>query len=107
MKWHWFILLAGLGLYGLATFPGLLPDALDNIVLMLAGVIIASVAIFGFDPIPVNRRFGMVMIGMGVVTLGAGIVLAWLNHTYLLMLLSIPGAGLGVIGLRIFFEKRE
>lgn len=107
MKWHWFILLVGLGLYGLAIFPGLLSDALDNIALLLAGVIIASVAIFGFDSAHINSRFGVVMIGVGIAALVIGVGLAWFGHPHLLMLFSIPAAGLGVSGLRIFLRKES
>lgn len=107
MKWHWYILLAGLGLYGLAAFPGLLPHALDNMALILAGITIGSVAVFGFDPVLVDRRLGTLLIWLGIAIFSTGIVLAWFGHPHLLIPFSIPAVGLCVFGLRILYEKKE
>ncbi len=107
MKWHWFILLAGLGLYGLSVYPGLLPHTLDNMALILAGITIGSAAVFGFDPVLVNCRFGTLLIWLGIAIFSTGVVLAWFGHPHLLIPFSIPAVGLGVFGLRILFEKKE
>lgn len=107
MKWHWFSLLAGLGLYILVFIPGLLPHTLDSVAVILAGVILASVAVFGFDSAHVDRRLASLMVGVSLIILSAGILLARQGHNKLLWLLSVPAIGLGLFGLRKYFEKSE
>lgn len=107
MKWHWFALLAGLGLYLLVLVPGLLPHTLDSVTVILAGVTIASIAVFGFGSTHVDRRLAILMVAVSLIILTAGIVLAREGHNNLLWLLSVPAIGLGLFGLRKFFEKRE
>ena len=107
MKWHWFVLLAGLGLYLLVFISGLLPHRLDSVAVILAGVTIASIAIFGFDSIHIDRRLAVLMVTASLIILTAGIVLAWQGHDKLFWLLSAPAIGLGSFGLRKFFEKSE
>lgn len=107
MKWHWFVLLAGLGLYVLVFIPGFLPHTLDSMAVILAGVTFASVAIFGFDSTHIDRKLAILMIGASLIILTAGILLTRQGHTYLLLWLSAPAIGLGLFGLRKFFEKSE
>lgn len=107
MKWHWFALLAGLGLYILVLIPGLLPHTLDSVAVIFAGVTIASVAVFGFGSTYVDRRLAILMVGVSLIILTAGIFLARQGHNRLLLLLSVPAVGLGLFGLREFFEKKR
>ena len=107
MKWHWFTLLAGLGLYLLVFIPGLLPHRLDSVAVILAGVTIASIAIFGFDSIHIDRKLAILMVGVSLVILIVGILLARQGHEKLFWVLSVPAIGLGLFGLRKFFDKRE
>ena len=57
MNWHWILLLAGLGIYVLALFPSLLPHTADTPVAMLAAMILASVALLGFDSDQVKENW--------------------------------------------------
>ncbi|MDP1716008.1 MAG: hypothetical protein Q8L41_14810 [Anaerolineales bacterium] len=107
MKWHWVLLLAGLVLYVLALVPGILPHTIDIPVAMLAGVTIATVAVFGFDSTQVDRRLAGLIVVISLVLLVAGIVLARQGHVYILVLLSVPAIGLGSFGLRKLIDKRE
>jgi hypothetical protein len=107
MKWHWFALLAGLGLYVLVLVPGFLPHTLDSVAVILAGVTLASVAVFGFGSTHVDRRLAILIVGVSLIILTAGIVLAWRGHDKLFWLLSAPAIGLGLLGLRKFFEKKR
>lgn len=107
MKWHWMLLLAGLGLYGLVLVPGFLPHTMDIAVAMLAGMIIATVAVFGFDSTHVDKRLATLMVATGLIMLVAAIVLAWQGHSYLLLLLTVPALSLGLFGLRKIHEERK
>lgn len=107
MKWHWVMLLAGLGVYALVLVPGFLPHTMDLLVAMLAGLIIATVAVLGFDSTRVDRRLARLMVAVGLIMLVAAIVLAWRGHIYLLLLLSVPALGLGLFGLRKLHTERE
>ncbi len=100
MKWHWFALLAGLGLYILVLVPGLLPHTLDIVAVILAGVTIASVAVFGFDSTHVDGRLATLMVGVSLALLIAGIILARQGHSRLGWLLSAPAIGLGLFVLQ-------
>ncbi|CAG0983134.1 hypothetical protein ANAEL_01861 [Anaerolineales bacterium] len=107
LKWHWFALLAGLGLYVLGVVPRLLPHTLDSVTVILAGVTIASIAVFGFGSTHVDRRLAVLMLMVSLIILTAGIVLARQGHNNLFWLLSVPVIGLGLFCLRKFFKKRE
>ncbi len=107
MKWHWSLLSAGLVLYLLVLIPGILPHSIDVVVTILSGVSMASVAIFGFDSIHVDRRLAVLMLILGLIMLSVGISLARQGHDYLLLLLSVPAIGLGIFGARNLIDKRE
>ncbi len=107
MKWHWSVLTAGFALYMLVFIPGILPHPIDVAVTILSGVSMASVAIFGFDSIHVDRRLAVLMLILGLVMLSVGISLARQGHVHLLLLLSVPAIGLGIIGARNLIDKRE
>ena len=107
MKWHWSLLTAGFILYALVLIPGILPHSIDVAVTILSGVSMASVAIFGFDAIHVDRRLAVLMLILGLVMLSVGILLARQGHVDLLLLLSVPALGLGVFGARNLMDKRE
>lgn len=107
MKWHWSLLTAGFALYILVLIPGILPHSIDVAVTILSGVSMASVAIFGFDSIHVDRRLAILMIILGLIMLSVGISLAWQGHLYILLLLAAPVIGLGIFGARKLMDKRE
>lgn len=107
MKWHWILLLAGLGLYALVLIPGLVPHTIDIAITVLAGMIIATVAVFGFDSTHVDRRLASLMVVVGSAVLLTGITLAWRGHAYSLVLLSVPAIGLGLFGLRKLLDERK
>jgi len=107
MKWHWFALLAGLGLYILVSIPGFLPHTLDSVAVIFAGATIASVAIFGFDSTHVDRKLAILLVAVSLIMLGAGVALAEQGHNFLLFLLSVPALGLGIFGARKLMDKRE
>lgn len=107
MKWRWVMLLMGLGLYVLVLIPGILPHDIDNVVAMLAGVTIATVAVFGFDTTHVDRRLAILMIIVSVIMFVAGIALARQGHPYAQLVLSVPAAGLGLFGARKLIENKE
>ena len=107
MKWHWVMLLGGLGLYGLALVPGILPHTIDIPIAMLAGMTIATVAVLGFDSTKLNRRLARLMVAVSLLIFLAGIVLARQRHNSLLLVLSMPAIGTGVFGLRKLFDRRE
>ena len=107
MKWHWSLLTAGFALYLLVLIPGILPHSIDVAVTILSGVSMASVAIFGFDSIHVDRRLAILMIILGLIMLSVGISLARQGHVYILLLLSVPAIGLGIFGVRNLIDKRE
>lgn len=107
MKWHWVMLLMGLGLYVLVLIPGTLPHEIDSVVSMLAGVTIATVAIFGFDTTHVDRRLAILMIIVSVIMFVAGIALVRQGHPYVLLVLFMPAAGLGLFGARKLIENKE
>jgi hypothetical protein len=101
------MLIAGLGLYGFVLVPGILPHSIDIIVTILSAMIIASVAIFGFDNPKVEKGVASLMIAVSLIMLVAGISVARAGHDYVLFLLSVPATGLGLFGARKFFVKRE
>lgn len=107
MKWHWIMLLVGLGLYTLVLFPGLLPHSVDSMVAILAGVTIASVAMFGFVSTHVDRRLARLLIVLSLIMLVIGIMLARQGHPYSLVVLSVPAIGMGLFGLRKIFDERK
>ena len=107
MKWHWVILLVGLGLYVLVLIPGILPHSADVAVTMLSGMGMVSVAIFGFDTTHVDRNLAILMISLSLLMLVVGIVLARQDHGNILLLLSMPALGLGIFGARKLMDKRE
>lgn len=107
MKWHWAILFIGLVLYVFALVPGLLPHASDSVVAILAGATVAAVALFGFDTTHVSRRLATLMIILSLIMLIAGTALARQGHVKLLLLLSLPAVGLGLLGARKLVHKRE
>lgn len=107
MNWHWILLLAGLGIYVLALSPGFLPHAADTPVAMLAGMIIATVALLGFDSTHVNRKLAALMVAVSLILLITGIVLALQGHAYIFVLLSVPALGLGLFGLRKILDERK
>ena len=107
MKWHWVMLAVGLGLYGFVLVPGFLPHAIDIIVILLSGVTIASVAVFGFDTTQVDRSFASLMFVVSLMIFAAGITLARQGHDQTLVLLFVPAIGLGSFGLRKLIDKRE
>jgi hypothetical protein len=107
MKWHWSLLSAGLVLYLLVLIPGLLPHSIDVVVTILSGVSMASIAIFGFDSIHVDRRLAVLMLILGLIMLGMGFSLARQGHVYLLLLLSVPAIWLAIFGARNLIDKRE
>lgn len=92
MKWHWVMLLMGLGLYVLVLILRILPHAIDNVVAMLAGAVIATVAVFGFDTTHVNKRFATLMLVLSLLMLAIGIALARQGHPYVQLILSVPAA---------------
>ena len=107
MKWHWLVLVAGFGLYMLVLIPGILPHSVDVAVIMLSGIGMVSVAIFGFDTTHVDRNLAILMIILSLLMLVVGIVLARQDHGNILFLLSIPAIGLGIFGARKLVDKRE
>lgn len=107
MKWHWITLLAGFGLYVLVLIPGILPHSVDVAVTIFSGLSMISVAAFGFDKAHVDRNLALLMIILGLLMLVVGIVLARQGHGYTLLLLSGPGVGLGVFGLRKLRNRRK
>lgn len=107
MKWYWVLLFAGLALYVLALVPGILPHTIDIPVAMIAGAIIATVAVFGFDSTHLDRNLAGLMVVISLILLMAGVVLAGKDHVYILVLLSVPAIGLGLFGLRKLIEERE
>ncbi len=107
MKWHWFVLLAGLSLYLLGLAPGVLPDRIDVIATILSGVTIASLVIFGFDHFHAGTRLAILMLTVGALALTTGLVLAREGHPYLLPLISIPAFGLGWVGLRALLKRKR
>jgi uncharacterized membrane protein YfcA len=107
MKWHWSLLFAGLVLYLLVLIPGILPHSVDVAVMILSGVSMASVAIFGFDSIHVDRRLAVLMLILSLIMLSVGISLARQGHGYILLLLAVPALGLGIFGVRNLIDKRE
>ena len=107
MKWYWVMLLMGLGLYVLVLIPGMLPHEIDSVVGMLAGVTIATVALFGFDTTHVNRRLATIMIILSLVMFVVGIALVRQGHPYVQLILSVPAAGLGLFGARKLIENKE
>jgi len=107
MKWHWVILLAGLGLYVLVLIPGFLPHASDSVVSILAGVTLATVALFGFDTVHVSKRLALSMIILSLVMLLTGIVLARQGHPYVQLTLSVSAIGLGLFGTRMLIDNRK
>ena len=107
MKWHWSLLTAGFILYALVLIPGILPHSIDVAVTILSGVSMASVAIFGFDSIHVDRQLAALMLILSLIMLSVGISLARQGHVYILLLLSVPAIGLGIFGARNLTDKRE
>ena len=107
MKWHWITLLAGFGLYMLVLIPSIPQHPADVAVIILSGISMISVAVFGFDTTHVDRRLAILMIILSLVMLVAGIVLAHQGDIYILLLLSVPASGLGVFGLRKLINKGE
>ena len=107
MKWQWVILLAGLGLYVLVLVPGFLPHTSDSVVALVAGVTLATVAVFGFDTNHVSRRLAALMIIVSLIMFSAGIVLARQGHPYVQLALSVPATGLGFFGARMLIDKRK
>lgn len=107
MKWRWVMLLAGLGLYVLVLVPGFLPHASDSVVAIVAGVTLATVAVFGFDTTHVSRRLAALMIIVSLIMFTAGIALTRQGHPYVQLALSVPAAGLGLFGARKLIDKRE
>ena len=67
----------------------------------------ASIAIFDFDSTHVDRKLAILMFVVSLIILIAGILLARQGHEKLFGLLSMPAIGLGLFGLRKFFEKSE
>ncbi|MCL4270574.1 MAG: hypothetical protein KJZ72_13560, partial [Anaerolineales bacterium] len=100
MKWHWSLLFAGFILYILVLIPGVLPHSVDVAVMILSGISLLSIAVFGFDTIHVDRILAVLMITLSLLMLIAGIVLAWQGHGYILFLLAVPALGLGMFGAR-------
>ena len=94
-------------MYLLVLIPGILPHSIDVAVTILSGVSMASVAIFGFDSIHVDRRLAVLMLILGLIMLSVAISLARQGHVYLLLLLSVPAIGLGIFGARNLLDKRE
>jgi hypothetical protein len=107
MKWHWSLLFAGFILYILVLIPGVLPHSVDVAVMILSGISLLSIAVFGFDTIHVDRILAVLMITLSLLMLIAGIVLAWQGHGYILFLLAVPALGLGMFGARKLMDKRE
>jgi len=107
MRWHWFALLGGMGLYVVALVPRVLPHTIDIAVAMIAGAIIATVAVFGFDSAQFDKRLARFMAVIGLVLLVTGIVLAWQGHVYIMAILSVPAIGLGLFGLRKLYKERD
>lgn len=107
MKWHWVMLLIGLGLYVFVLIPGILPHSVDVVVMILSGISLLSVAVFGFDTVHVDRNLAVLMIILSLLMLIVGTVLAWQGHGYILLLLSVPAIGLGIFGMRKLLDKRE
>lgn len=107
MKWYWVMLLMGLGLYVLVLVPGILPHEIDSVVSMLAGVTMATVALFGFDTTHVNTRLATLMIIVSLIMFATGIALARQGHPYVQLILYVPAAGLGLFGARKLIENRE
>ncbi len=107
MKWHWVMLLMGLGLYVFVLIPGILPHSVDVAVTMLSGMGMVSVAIFGFDTSHVDRNLAILMIILSLLMLVVGIVLARQDHGNILLLLSMPALGFGIFGARKLMDKRE
>lgn len=105
MKWHWFALLAGLGLYILVLIPGLLPHTLDSVAVIFTGVTIASIAVFGFGSTHVDRRLAILIVGVSLSILTAGILLARQGHNNLFWLLSVPAIGFGLFGLQKLWRQ--
>jgi len=107
MKWHWIILLVGFGLYALVFVPGFLPHTSDSVVAMLAGMTLATVAVFGFDTTHVNGKLAGLMIVVSLIMFTAGIALARQGHPYVQLALSVPAIGLGLFGARMLINKRK
>lgn len=107
MKWHWCLLFAGFILYILVLIPGVLSHSVDVAVMILSGISLLSIAVFGFDTIHVDRILAILMITLSLLMLIAGIVLAWQGHGYILFLLAVPALGLGMFGARKLMDKRE
>lgn len=101
------MLLMGVGLYMLVLIPGILMHGIDSVITMLAGVTIATVAVFGFDTTHVSSRLATLMIILSLIMLATGMTLARLGHPYVQLVLSVPAAGLGLFGARKLIEKKK
>ena len=107
MKWHWSLLFAGFVLYLLVLIPRVLPHSVDVAVMILSGVSLLSVAIFGFDTVHVDRNLAILMITISLLMLIVGTVLARQGHGHILLLLAAPTLGLGMFGARKLMDIRE
>lgn len=104
VKWHWVLLLAGLGTYSLIITPALLHDAIDAVVLLVSGTTVVSFAIFGFDSAQLSRRLAAWMIITAVLLAATGILLVRDGRVFMLILV-IPVLALGGVGLQKYFRR--
>lgn len=104
MKWHWVLLLIGLGTYSLIITPILLHDTTDVVVLLLSGMTVVSFAIFGFDSHHLSRRLAAWMI-IAAILLAATVILLVRDGRGLMLVLCIPALALGGIGLQRYFRN--
>lgn len=100
MKWPWFALLAGMGLYVMSFIPGFLPHSIDIVVISLAGVMTASVAVFGFESTHISKQFSTLLIAISAIMFTVGIMLMQQGHNNILWLISVPATGFGLFGFR-------
>lgn len=104
MKWHWILLLVGLGIYGLIIVPTLLHDTTDFVVLLMSGITVVSFAVFGFDPAQNSRRFAVWMIFASVLLAATAILLVRDGRLFMLVLF-IPALALGGFGAQKYFRE--
>jgi hypothetical protein len=101
------MLFAGFVMYLLVLIPGILPHSVDVVVMILSGISLLSVAVFGFGTVHVDGNLAILMITMSLLMLIVGTVLARQGHGHILLLLAVPALGLGLFGMRKLMDIRE
>jgi hypothetical protein len=105
MKPQWILLILGAGLYVLALFPGAIPHRADMQVMIISGMLIASVSILGFDhPYP-HKKMGVALLTIGCVLFLSGVLMAIFKHPYILFVTIVPSLGLVLFGIRLQIKR--